>query len=72
MPKQIDVKVTKPQNKHRHGGTRKCPILYSRKLHSKETKPYVRIIREFCMTQGTMKASVNRRLNKQSLRKNNF
>ena len=22
MPKQIDVKVTKPQNKHGHGGTR--------------------------------------------------
>ena len=26
MPKQIDVKVTKPQNKHGHGRTRKCHI----------------------------------------------
>ena len=26
MPKQIDVKVTKPQNKNGHGRTRKCPI----------------------------------------------
>ena len=26
MPKQIDVKVTEPQNKHGHGRTRKCPI----------------------------------------------
>ena len=26
MPKQIDVKVTKPQNKHGQGRTRKCPI----------------------------------------------
>ena len=26
MPKQIDVKVTKPQNKHGHGRTWKCPI----------------------------------------------
>ena len=26
MPKQIDVKVTKPQNKHGHGRTRKCPF----------------------------------------------
>ena len=29
MPKQIDVKVTKPQNKHGQGRTRKCPILSS-------------------------------------------
>ena len=28
MPKQIDVKVTKPQNKHGHGTTRKCPLGY--------------------------------------------
>ena len=27
MLKQIDFKVTKPQNKHGHGRTRKCPIL---------------------------------------------
>ena len=27
MPKQIDVKVTKPQNKHGQGRTRKCPIM---------------------------------------------
>ena len=26
MPKQIDVKVTKPQNKHEQGRTWKCPI----------------------------------------------
>ena len=26
MPKQIDVKVTKRQNKHGHGSTGKCPI----------------------------------------------
>ena len=26
MPKQIDVKATKPQNKPGQGGTRKCPI----------------------------------------------
>ena len=26
MPKQIDVKVTKPQNKHGNGRTRKWPI----------------------------------------------
>ena len=26
MPKQIDVKATKPQNKHGHGRTRQCPI----------------------------------------------
>ena len=26
MPKQIDVKVSKPQNKHGHRRTRKCPI----------------------------------------------
>ena len=26
MPKRIDVKVTKPQNKNGHGRTRKCPI----------------------------------------------
>ena len=26
MPKQIDVKATKPQNKHGQGGTRQCPI----------------------------------------------
>ena len=26
MPKQIDIKVTKPQNKHGHGRIRKCPI----------------------------------------------
>ena len=25
MPKQIDVKETKPPNKHGHGKTRKCP-----------------------------------------------
>ena len=31
MPKQIDVKVTKLQNKHGQGTTRKCPIAkYSR------------------------------------------
>ena len=28
MPKQIDVKVTKPQNKHGQGRTRKCPISF--------------------------------------------
>ena len=27
MPKQINVKVTKQQNKHGHGSTRKCPII---------------------------------------------
>ena len=27
MPKQIDVKVTKPQNKRGQGRTRKCPIV---------------------------------------------
>ena len=26
MPKQIDVKVSKPQNKHGHRRTLKCPI----------------------------------------------
>ena len=26
MPKQIDVKMTKLQNKHEHGRTRNCPI----------------------------------------------
>ena len=26
MPKQIDVKPTKPQHKHGQGRTRKCPI----------------------------------------------
>ena len=26
MPKQIDVEVSKPQNKHGHRRTRKCPI----------------------------------------------
>ena len=26
MPKQIDIKVTKPQNKHGQGRTRKCPV----------------------------------------------
>ena len=26
MPEQIDVKATKPQNKHGQGRTRKCPI----------------------------------------------
>ena len=26
MPKQIDVKAAKPQNKHGQGRTRKCPI----------------------------------------------
>ena len=38
IPKQIDVKATKPQNKHRQGRTRKCPILtedvkFSSRLH---------------------------------------
>ena len=27
MPKQIDVKVTKTQNKHGQGRTRKCPVI---------------------------------------------
>ena len=26
MSKRIDVKATKPQNKHGHGRTRKCPF----------------------------------------------
>ena len=29
MPNQIDVKVTKPQNKHGQGRTRKFPIVLS-------------------------------------------
>ena len=29
MPKQIDVKVTKPQNKHGHGTTRKCLFVFN-------------------------------------------
>ena len=26
IPKQIDVKVTKPQNKHAHGRNKKCSV----------------------------------------------
>ena len=36
MPKQIDVRVTKPQNKHGHGRNRKCSIhsnLFVRKMY---------------------------------------
>ena len=48
MHKQIDVKVTKPQNKHGYGTTRKCPIgttyLFNHKLY--------RI--QVCLYKGTL------------------
>ena len=45
MPTQIDVKVTKPHNKHGHGRTRKSPIrsiAYRFILLDKKTKVTVK------------------------------
>ena len=33
IPKQNDVKVTKPQNKHVYGRTKKCPIYYIKNMN---------------------------------------